>query len=249
MPHPPMPPRTRNLHAGYSRRVSGAARPQIAKLAERPRESFATIPLNAVGVACSFTSIFRGRQFDPSAAVGRASALAQHAVALFYTAAVARYHFLAWFLLHAGGHGLAATAAAAFRCSGAIRRRNSSSPNPLCHRLCILAHAAAKSIGMSKKPTGHRQRPHQLWRPRLLAVFARPSRSRSGYSRPMLREVGCRHRLYAVRLQQLPPALPGPEASVERGVLASRRAPDELSDDLARRRSSSSDHRLKNSAT
>jgi heme/copper-type cytochrome/quinol oxidase subunit 1 len=27
-----------------------------------------------------------------------AAALAQHAVALFYTATVARYHFLAWFL-------------------------------------------------------------------------------------------------------------------------------------------------------
>jgi hypothetical protein len=39
-----------------------------------------------------------GRAFDPWLRLIGASALAQHAVALFYTAATARYHFLTWFL-------------------------------------------------------------------------------------------------------------------------------------------------------
>jgi hypothetical protein len=42
--------------------------------------------------------VLRGRQFDPWLRLVGASALAQHAVALFYTAAIARYHFLSWFL-------------------------------------------------------------------------------------------------------------------------------------------------------
>lgn len=42
--------------------------------------------------------VFRGRQLDPWLRLVGVSALAQHAVALFYTAAVARYHFLAWLL-------------------------------------------------------------------------------------------------------------------------------------------------------
>ena len=42
--------------------------------------------------------VFRGRQFDPWLRLIGASALAQHAVALFYTAATARYHFLSWLL-------------------------------------------------------------------------------------------------------------------------------------------------------
>ena len=39
-----------------------------------------------------------GRAFDPWLRLIGASALAQHVVALFYTAATARYHFLTWFL-------------------------------------------------------------------------------------------------------------------------------------------------------
>ncbi len=40
----------------------------------------------------------RGRAFDPWLRLIGAAALAQHAVALFYRADVARYHFLTWFL-------------------------------------------------------------------------------------------------------------------------------------------------------
>jgi hypothetical protein len=71
---------------------------QIANWLSGPAESFATIPLNAAGVAVLVYVVFRGRQFDPWLRLVGASALAQHAVALFYTAAIARYHFLSWFL-------------------------------------------------------------------------------------------------------------------------------------------------------
>ena len=60
--------------------------------------SYATIPLNAAGVAVLIYVVARGRQFDPWLRLVGASALAQHAVALFYNAATARYHFLTWFL-------------------------------------------------------------------------------------------------------------------------------------------------------
>jgi hypothetical protein len=71
---------------------------QIANWLSGPAESFATIPLNAAGVAVLIYVVLRGSQFDPWLRLVGASALAQHAVALFYTAAVARYHFLSWFL-------------------------------------------------------------------------------------------------------------------------------------------------------
>lgn len=71
---------------------------QIAQWLSGPAESFATTPLNAAGVAILVTVVVRGRQFDPWLRLIGAAALAQHIVALFYTAAVARYHFLTWFL-------------------------------------------------------------------------------------------------------------------------------------------------------
>src|SRR6188508_59302 len=71
---------------------------QIASWLSGPAESFATIPLNAAGVAVLIYAVFRGRQFDPWLRLVGASALAQHTVALFYTAAISRYHFLSWFL-------------------------------------------------------------------------------------------------------------------------------------------------------
>ena len=71
---------------------------QIASWLSGPAEFLATIPLNAAGVAVLIYVIFRGRQFDPWLRLVGASALAQHAVALFYTAAIARYHLLSWFL-------------------------------------------------------------------------------------------------------------------------------------------------------
>jgi hypothetical protein len=71
---------------------------QIAHWLSGPSESFSTIPLNAAGVAILFYVVIRGRQFDPWLRLIGASALAQHIVALFYTAATARYHYLTWFL-------------------------------------------------------------------------------------------------------------------------------------------------------
>jgi hypothetical protein len=71
---------------------------QIADWLSEPAESYATIPLNAAGVAILIYVVLRGRQFDPWLRLVGASALAQHAVALFYNAAIARYHFLTWFL-------------------------------------------------------------------------------------------------------------------------------------------------------
>ncbi len=63
-----------------------------------PAESYATIPLNAAGVAILIYVVVCGRQFDPWLRLIGASAVAQHVVAMFYTAAAARYHFLTWFL-------------------------------------------------------------------------------------------------------------------------------------------------------
>src|SRR5262249_41919239 len=71
---------------------------QIAHWLNGPSESYATIPLNAVGVAILLYVVVRGHQFDPWLRLIGASAVAQHVVAFFYTAATARYHFLSWFL-------------------------------------------------------------------------------------------------------------------------------------------------------
>lgn len=71
---------------------------QIVKWLSGPAESVWTIPLNAAGVVILVFVVLRGRVFDPWLRVIGASALAQHAVALFYNAGVARYHFLTWFL-------------------------------------------------------------------------------------------------------------------------------------------------------
>ena len=71
---------------------------QLANWLSLPAESYWTIPLNAAGVAILVYVVTRGRQFDPWLRLIGAAALAQHAVALFYNATVARYHFLTWFL-------------------------------------------------------------------------------------------------------------------------------------------------------
>jgi hypothetical protein len=71
---------------------------QVADWLSGPAESYWTIPLNAAGVAILLAVVLRGRSFDPWLRLIGASALAQHAVALFYTAAIARYHFLTWYL-------------------------------------------------------------------------------------------------------------------------------------------------------
>ncbi len=71
---------------------------QLADWLSNPAESRWTIPLNLVGVAILAWVVTRGRAFDPWLRLIGAAALAQHAVALFYNAATARYHFLAWLL-------------------------------------------------------------------------------------------------------------------------------------------------------
>jgi hypothetical protein len=71
---------------------------QIADWLSGPSESYSTIPLNAAGVAILIYVVLRGRVFDPWLRLVGAAALAQHAVALFYNAASARYHYLTWFL-------------------------------------------------------------------------------------------------------------------------------------------------------
>jgi hypothetical protein len=71
---------------------------QIVKWLSGPAESVWTIPLNAAGVAVLIYVVVRGRIFDPWLRLIGASALAQHIVALFYNAGIARYHFLTWFL-------------------------------------------------------------------------------------------------------------------------------------------------------
>jgi hypothetical protein len=71
---------------------------QIVNWLSGPAESAWTLPLNAAGVLILIYVVLRGRQFDPWLRLIGASALAQHAVALFYQAGIARYHFLTWFL-------------------------------------------------------------------------------------------------------------------------------------------------------
>ncbi len=85
---------TLNFSGGYVVR----ALTQFADLLSEPAESYFTIPLNAAGLAILIYVVARGRTFDPWLRLIGASALAQHAVALFYSAAIGRYHFLTWFL-------------------------------------------------------------------------------------------------------------------------------------------------------
>ena len=79
---------------GYAMR----ALTQVANWLSGPAESYVTAPLNAAGVAILIYVVARGRQFDPWLRLIGASALAQHVVALFYNASIARYHYLTWFL-------------------------------------------------------------------------------------------------------------------------------------------------------
>ncbi len=70
---------------------------QVVHWLSGPAQVHATIPLNAAGIAI-LVYVAASRRFDPWLRLIGAAALAQHAVALFYSAAVARYHFLTWLL-------------------------------------------------------------------------------------------------------------------------------------------------------
>ena len=85
---------TLNFSGGYLSRAFF----QIVNWLSGPAESAWTMPLNALGVAILVYVVMRGRRFDPWLRLIGASALAQHVVALFYNASIARYHFLTWFL-------------------------------------------------------------------------------------------------------------------------------------------------------
>ncbi len=82
-----------NFSGGYFAR----ALKQIPDWLSGPTKSYATAPLNAVGIAILIYVVVRGRVFATWLRLIGAAALAQHAVALFY-APSARYYFLAWFL-------------------------------------------------------------------------------------------------------------------------------------------------------
>lgn len=83
-----------DFHGGHI----AAAFFQLVHWLSGPAESAWTVPLNAIGVAILIYVVARGRAFDPWLRLIGAAALAQHVVALFYQAAIARYHFLTWFL-------------------------------------------------------------------------------------------------------------------------------------------------------
>lgn len=70
---------------------------EVANWLAGPAESYATVPLNAAGIAILIYAVASSR-FDPRLRIIGAAALAQHAVAFFYNSAIARYHFLAWCL-------------------------------------------------------------------------------------------------------------------------------------------------------
>jgi hypothetical protein len=99
-----MPPAAwaRTLYDLFTLNVAGdgvtRAVMQMAHWLSGPAESFATIPLNVAAVAILIYVVVRGRAFDPWLRLLGAAALAQHAVALFFNAAIARYHFLTWLL-------------------------------------------------------------------------------------------------------------------------------------------------------
>jgi hypothetical protein len=71
---------------------------QIVNWLSGPGESAWTIPLNAAGVVVLAWVVLRGGRFDPWLRLIGAATLAQHAVALFYSASIGRYHYLTWFL-------------------------------------------------------------------------------------------------------------------------------------------------------
>ncbi|MGE5165686.1 MAG: hypothetical protein ACM3IH_16900 [Sphingobacteriales bacterium] len=168
---------------------------QVANWLSGPAGSYATIPLNAAGVAVLIYVVVRASQFDPWLRLVGVSALAQHAVALFYTAAIARYHFLTWFLtmLVVSGWGSSGY-------SSAIRRFRSVSSQILGPGGLHPGSHGCKKYRHEQKTDRHRQWPHQLWRPRLLPLFAPVLRAVDGLFTSHAGKAGCRHRLHAVRL-------------------------------------------------
>ena len=88
---------------------------------------------------------------------------------------------------------------------------------------------------MSKQTHRHRERPHQLRRPRFLPLSAALLRQVDGLFPRHAGKAGGRHRLYAVRLQQLPPAFPRIAGGGEARRAGGRRAADGIPHHFARR--------------
>ena len=83
---------TMHFEGGYAAR----ALMQIPRWLSGPAESYATVPLNAAGVAILLYVVIAGRGFDPWLRLIGIAALAQHAIAFFYIV-IPRYHYLEWF--------------------------------------------------------------------------------------------------------------------------------------------------------
>lgn len=86
------------LTLNFSGGMLARAALQIPNWLSGPSELYATVPINAAGVAILVYVVVWGRRFDFWLRLVGASALAQHAVALFYNGAIGRYHYLSWFL-------------------------------------------------------------------------------------------------------------------------------------------------------
>jgi hypothetical protein len=84
---------TLDFHGGYLAHTLM----QIPRWLSGPANSYATVPLNAAGIAILVYVVVAGRGLDPWLRLIGAAALAEHAVALFY-AATPRYYYLSWFL-------------------------------------------------------------------------------------------------------------------------------------------------------
>ena len=156
-------------------------------------------------------------------------------VALFYNAAIPRYHFLTWFLtmlvvmvwFHQVGIGWLKRRYPVM--SDRIRRPS------LVAAACIRPDAAAESIRMSKQPIGIANGLTN-YGDRDFSLYLRRSFAKSmGYSSDHAGKAGGRHRLYAVRLQQLPPPFPRTARCGETRRAGGRRAADRISHHLARR--------------
>lgn len=79
--------------------IAGVAA-EIVRWLSGPAQAYAAIPVNAAAIAVLIyvAAARRDPRFDPWLRPIAGAALAQNAVALFYDASIARYHYLAWYL-------------------------------------------------------------------------------------------------------------------------------------------------------
>ena len=211
-------------------------------LSSGPAESYYIVPLSAAGVVMLVYVVFCGRRFDPWLRLIGAAALAQHAVALFYVG-TARYHLLTWFLTmlvvmvflrEIGFDWLAPPLPRSLR---AVRS------TPLVASGWLPVWRGSRKFRQKKqheqKSRRHRERSDQLRRPRFLSLSAALLRQVDGLYQCVAGQAGGRHRLYRLRLQQLPPPFSRTAGGGEARRARRRRAADGIPDHLARRSLSS----------